>query len=147
MERGPLAHPEATEFNNCEVRIYTLVYTPEGDIEKPSKCIYSNASLCTLQMRNFPASWVDCDEDPITELPRKVDALLHEFGELREPPEVWQSSDGTYRVSAAFTEQSAAAAAALRLHGRDVRSEEEKKSRSTACDRDRFHAQVTYDII
>jgi broad specificity phosphatase PhoE len=146
MERGPLGHPEATEFMNCEVRVYEVRWTPEGEVEMPAKLLYSNASLSTLQMQNFPASWVT--PESLEELPRRVKALLAEFGDLREPgPEVWQAAEGGLRVTAAFTEQSAAAAAALRLHGLDIRGDDEKRSRPTAYSTDRFHAQLLYDVL
>eukprot|EP00416_Gambierdiscus_australes_P046684 CAMPEP_0171102702 /NCGR_PEP_ID=MMETSP0766_2-20121228/58505_1 /TAXON_ID=439317 /ORGANISM="Gambierdiscus australes, Strain CAWD 149" /LENGTH=313 /DNA_ID=CAMNT_0011563045 /DNA_START=33 /DNA_END=974 /DNA_ORIENTATION=- len=30
MERGPLGHPEAKEFSNCEIRAYRVVLMPDG---------------------------------------------------------------------------------------------------------------------
>lgn len=145
LERGPLGHPESSEFNNCEVRVYLLVWKPNGEIETPAKCIYSNASLSTVQMRNFPVSWVA--PDALEALPRRVEALLSDFGELRQPPEVSEDPGGGIRVTAVFTEQSAAAAAALKLNGVDCRCEDEKKARPTAYEADRFCVQVLYDIL
>eukprot|EP00928_Gymnodinium_smaydae_P018155 TRINITY_DN1690_c0_g1_i5.p1 TRINITY_DN1690_c0_g1~~TRINITY_DN1690_c0_g1_i5.p1 ORF type:complete len:1307 (-),score=310.58 TRINITY_DN1690_c0_g1_i5:3-3923(-) len=142
LERGPLGHPEATEFMNCEVRVYEVTWTPEGELEVPAKCLYSNASLCTLEMRNFPAAWIT--PSAVAELPRKLEAMLAEFGELREKPEVVERPDGL-RVNAAFTEQNAAAAAAVRLHGLDIRSQEEKRARPVPYESERLWARISYD--
>lgn len=32
LERGPLERPEATEFGNCEVRVYDVTFTPDGGL-------------------------------------------------------------------------------------------------------------------
>mmetsp|Transcript_48248 Transcript_48248/g.136302 ORF Transcript_48248/g.136302 Transcript_48248/m.136302 type:complete len:259 (-) Transcript_48248:108-884(-) len=142
LERGPLGNPEAAEFGNCEVRVYEVEWSATGDIQR-AKCLYNHSSLCTLMMQNFPASWLT--PDAISFLPTKVYALLKEFGELRDDIEVEERASGPV-VTAVFESQSSAGEAAHKLHGLDVRSEAEKRLRPTAHEKDRFWAQVAYDM-
>jgi len=41
LERGPLGRPEATEFRNCEVRVYSVSLLQDGDME--ASLLYARA--------------------------------------------------------------------------------------------------------
>merc|ERR1719221_217117 len=158
LERGPLGQPEASEFANGEVRMYEVTWDENGMPATPATCLYSNASLCTLEMGNFPAAWTA--PAALSSLPGRLGWLLSEFGDLRELPNVQvnrrqggdngsvspaASSDGEIVAKAVFSEQRAAAAAARKLHDFDNRTEAEKRARPTPHESDRFWARVLYD--
>jgi broad specificity phosphatase PhoE len=96
MERGPLGQPEAAEFSNCEVRVYEITWTEDGKIEG-ARCVYSNASLCTLQLQRLPVAWLrtrlnseptdeSLDDDEV--LAARLRKMLEEYGELRQEPTI-----------------------------------------------------------
>mmetsp|Transcript_16253 Transcript_16253/g.37464 ORF Transcript_16253/g.37464 Transcript_16253/m.37464 type:complete len:1372 (+) Transcript_16253:131-4246(+) len=143
LERGPFGHPDAAEFSNCEIRVYEVSWDASGKVEAPAKCLYSDASLCTLQLTHFPSSWTDADKVP--DLPGKVGALLVEFGHLRQDPSVKDTDKGLV-VLAVFEQEDAAAFAAKRLDGLDMRPEEERAARPLPYLADRFSARLLFDV-
>jgi len=98
LERGSLGQEHAVEFGNCELRVYEVHWKSDGEVEPNARCLYSNASLCTLQMQNFPAAWLTPGN--ILNLPWKCEELLAPFGELREPPVARTSENGQQLVTA-----------------------------------------------
>eukprot|EP00927_Polykrikos_kofoidii_P055432 TRINITY_DN49685_c0_g1_i1.p1 TRINITY_DN49685_c0_g1~~TRINITY_DN49685_c0_g1_i1.p1 ORF type:complete len:1223 (+),score=226.83 TRINITY_DN49685_c0_g1_i1:508-3669(+) len=141
MERGVLGHPGAPEFSNCEMRVYELTWSRSGSLDLPARCLYTNTKLCTLHMRNFPESWLV----KVNELPARIWKLLQEFGDLKVAPTVQEGTPGPI-VNAVFVDQSAAAAAARRLHGLDIRTEAERTANPTSHEADRFWARILYDV-
>jgi len=161
MERGPLGHPDSSEFGNCEVRLYEVTWKRDGSLEKPAKPLYTTASLCTLQIKNFPSSWLHpnniSNEEASGEtekvgagkafLMQKIYDFLVEFGDVRTiNQEEDPASPGGVIVTAVFSEQSAATAAAKKLHGLDGRSEEQRRKQPVAHEADRLWARVLYDV-
>eukprot|EP00929_Paragymnodinium_shiwhaense_P050173 TRINITY_DN25287_c0_g1_i1.p1 TRINITY_DN25287_c0_g1~~TRINITY_DN25287_c0_g1_i1.p1 ORF type:complete len:1418 (-),score=248.97 TRINITY_DN25287_c0_g1_i1:25-4278(-) len=91
MERGPLGHPKAAEFANCEVRVYEVTWNANGEVQTPAKLLYSNASLCTIKLQRLPIAWLpkptgEAAASQEANLPMRLRALLREHGELREDP-------------------------------------------------------------
>mmetsp|Transcript_41684 Transcript_41684/g.107916 ORF Transcript_41684/g.107916 Transcript_41684/m.107916 type:complete len:1336 (+) Transcript_41684:116-4123(+) len=145
LERGALGQPHAVEFGNCELRAYEVQWHPDGEVDTANcRCLYSNASLCTLQLQNFPASWLLPEN--ILNLPWKCEEILAEFGEMREPPVARTAEGGHHVVTVVYIEQAHAAAAARKLDGVDTRTPQERLHQPSDHKGDRLSVRLLYDI-
>lgn len=99
----------------------------------------------TLLITNFPASW----PTDFQSLKLKVSELLQKFGNLCEPPIIYQpcklgTSDVSLTAYASFEEEDAATKAIKCLHGTDNRSAHEERLANYAppSDRQRYYVQI-----
>ncbi|CAK0827804.1 unnamed protein product, partial [Prorocentrum cordatum] len=95
----------------------------------------------TLEMRNFPGSWVAPDN--FQQLDAKIKHLLEKFGKLREAPTITGSGSSVV-ASATFLDRQSAERAALTLHGVDSRTEAEKRAvnKRPPTDREKFDVKM-----
>ena len=100
-----------------------IINSPAGTVDVDEKELRAR----TVQMRNFPASWVaDGSKVPIN---KKISKLLEKFGKLEGSIAIAHVGGARPGIvaTALFAESAAASKAAQTLHGVDSRTEKDRR--------------------